>query len=189
MIYFFRSRPLLLLMLSTLLLATPACRQNLAPPLSEVEIERLTEGQPEIFTLDNDHLTLKGLEGLYLGQPFEEGMKALQEYCEILEVFDGGWRHNHAVFKGCIIDQDHHTRTLRVGFWPSNENRVSTLELKDRRLSQPLVRARFTQIAGPLSKDLPRRGLLMMADPQYRLFASWDDGEEQPVHLIVGLQP
>ena len=188
MIHSLRLLPLTALSLLILSFAV-GCKQNLAPPLSDEDIQRFTQGQPEIFALHQGHLTLVGLDGLYLGQPFDEAMEKLEEHCDLLEVFDGGWRHNHAVFKGCIIDEGPRTRTLRVGFWPTNENRVSTLELKDRRLNQPLIRARFTQIAGPLTQDLPRRGLLMMADSQHRLFASWDDGEDQPAHIIIGFQP
>lgn len=175
-----------LLLLATL---TGCKKARMAPPMTPDEIARHTQDQPQIFVEKNGALTLEGIEELYLGQPQHEAMAVLNEICPVIETFDGGWRHNHAVFKGCIIDDGHHTKTLRAGFWPHNDNRVSTLEIKDRTLSLPLVRARFSQIADSLTEDLPRRAILMMASPQYRLFANWDDGEDGFAHIIIGFQP
>ena len=177
---------LFLLWSSSLLLG---CNRQIAPPLTAEEIEEATKDQPQIFLFHEGNLTLEGLEGLYLGQEFDAAMKALHEHCEVLEIYDGGWRHKNAVFKGCIIDIEETTRTVRVGFWPHNQNRVSTLEIKEDPIPMRVVRARFSQIAGALTMDLPRRGLLMMTDENYRLFASWDDGEAEAAHILVGFQP
>lgn len=179
----------LVLFLLAIVVTATACQQQKAPPLTQTELDEITRGQPEIFVEINGALTLEGIEDLYLGQPYDEALAVLNDYCSTLETFEGGWRHNDAVFKGCIIEEGGHITTLRAGFWPQNENRVSTLEIKDRRLSQPLIRARFTQVAGELTQDLPRRGILMMTSPEYRLFASWDDGQNAPVHIIIGFQP
>lgn len=180
-----------ILMICLLATSLTACKKaRMAPPMTPQEIARHTEGQPQIFIAKNNTLTLEGIEALYLGQPHEEAMAILNELCPVIETFDGGWRHNHAVFKGCTIDDDSdHTRTVRAGFWPHNGNRLSTLEIKDRPLSLPLVRARFTEQADTLTEDLPRRAILMMATPEYRLFANWDDGEAGAAHLIIGFQP
>ena len=166
-----------------------ACQKKLAPPLSDADIQRLTEGEPQIFVEKNGTLTLEGIEDLYLGQSKEDAMKVLTDYCGTLEVFDGGWRHNQAVFKGCIIDDGPQTKTLRAGFWPHNGDRLSTLEIKDRPLNLAVVRARFSEFADELTEDLPRRGILMMATPDYRLFANWDEGQHGHAHLIIGFQP
>lgn len=176
--------------LALLCLTLPACDFNRkAPPLTAAEIQEITEGQPEIFLFQQGTLTLEGMEAFYLGQSQQDAMERLGEVCDVIETYDGGWRHNQSVFKGCVIDEDNRIWSLRVGFWPQNENRVSTLEIKDRPLNPRLVRARFAQSAGQLTMDLPRKGLLMMGSPQYRLYASWEGSEAEPVHLIVGLQP
>lgn len=180
-----------LLLLAVFLLSIPlgGCRNKLATPLTAEEITALTRGEPVIFTVDDGNLGLEGLDGFYLGQDHQAAMTRLHEVCEVIETFDGGWRHNDAVFKGCIIDTEEITTTLRVGFWPQNGNRVSTLEIKERPLDQRVVRARFSELAAPLTLDLPRKGLLMMANTRYRLFASWDDGLDGPAHLTIGFQP
>ncbi len=160
-----------------------------APRMTAEEIAEVTEGQPEIFVQTEKGLTLEGIEDFYLGQEKEEARSLLEEICDVVEVYDGGWRHKNAVFKGCVIDEDARVWSLRVGFWPHNDDRVSTLEIKDRVLSPQVVRARFTEMSGALVQDLPRRGLVMMANSDHKLFASWDDGLDQPAHLIVGFHP
>lgn len=160
-----------------------------AEPLSDEEIEKLTDGQPEIFVDKNGSLTLEGIEDLYLGQSRREAMAVLEEYCDRIHTYDGGWRHAEAVFEGCIIDDGEHFKVIRAGFWPFNDDRVSTLEIKWRQIPLPVVRARFAQIADDLSEDLPRRGILMMATSRYRLLANWDDGADGPAHITIGFHP
>lgn len=168
-----------------------ACdRSRTAPPLTDEEIESLTANQPQIFIEQNGTLTLEGIEKLYLGQSYDEAMEVLDGYCEQVMVFEGGWRHDHATFKGCdVFKDDGHIKTLRAGFWPKADNRLSTLEIRDRAISLPVVRARFSQIADELREDLPRRGILMMQSSRYRLIANWDDGADEPAHITIGFHP
>jgi hypothetical protein len=177
--------------LAVTLLSTVACEHHRkVPPLSEEEIRELTADQPQLFIDTGATLTLEGMEDLYLGQSYEDGMEALRSYCgERINVFDGGWRHSDAVFKGCLVDEGSTTITLRAGFWPFNDNRVSTLEIRSQRVSLPVVRARFTELSDELTMDLPRRGLLQMANSRYRLVANWDEGLDQPAHITVGYHP
>lgn len=186
-----RSQSIAILVLTAVaLVLSVACeRYRKAPPLTDEEVEELTDGQPQIFVRQHGTLTLEGIENLYLGQEQDEAMEALDEYCETIKVFDGGWRHSDAVFKGCNVYAGDDSMTLRAGFWPFNDDRVSTLEIQSRPIPQSVVRARFVQIADELSEDLPRRGLLRMASTRYRLIASWDDGADEPPHIIIGFHP
>ncbi|MBA2662771.1 MAG: hypothetical protein H0U74_10780 [Bradymonadaceae bacterium] len=166
-----------------------ACQNRLAPPLSPEQIESATRDQPLIFIDSQGALSLEGAEKLFLGQDEASALAVLDEYCDRLEVYKGGWRHKHAVFKGCIIEVGDDTRTIRAGFWPHNGNRVSTLEVKHHNFEPQLVRARFMQYADELTEDIPRPGALMMASTRYKLFASWDDGAKAPTHITVGFIP
>ncbi len=174
-------------LLSTFLVGCERYRK--APPLTDAEIEELTEGQPEIFLRKKGSVTLEGIEDLYLGQPYEEAIEILEEYCDALVVFDGRWRHSDAVFKGCDIFDGNDTKTLRAGFWPFNDDRLSTLEIRHHPIPQPVVRARFAQFADELNEDLPRRGLLIMASTRYRLIANWDAGADEAAHITIGYHP
>ncbi len=181
---------LLFLILATSLTLVACERNRLANPLSDDEIEELTKGQPQIFLKKDGTLTLEGIEDLYLGQSYDEAMEVLDEYCEYIMVFEGGWRHRDATFKGCdVFKDDGSIMTLRAGFWPFADNRLSTLELRDGAFSMPVVRARFTELADELKEDLPRRGILMMQSTRYRLIASWDDGASEPVRITIGFHP
>ena len=185
-------RPLSLLLAATLLtISAIGCEKHRkAPPLSDAEIEELVAGQPQIFVDKQSSMTLEGIENLYLGQSYDEAMEALHGYCgDGITVYDGGWRHSDAVFKGCLIDEGTTTRTIRAGFWPFNDDRVSTLEIKSQVIALPVVRARFSQLSQELSLDLPRRGLLQMANNRYRLIANWDEGLDKPVHITIGFHP
>ncbi len=185
------SRATLIGALAVFLLFAAACEHHRkVPPLTEAELEELTVDQPRLFVETGGTLTLEGMEELYLGQPYEEAMEALGGYCgDRINVFEGGWRHSDAVFKGCLVDEGSTTITLRAGFWPFNDNRVSTLEIRSQRVSLPVVRARFSQISNELTMDLPRRGLLQMANSRYRLVANWDEGLDQPAHITIGYHP
>ncbi len=180
---------LIMSLLVSALLVSACKRDRRAPELTAEEIRELTEGQPDIFIEREGTLTLEGIEELYLGQTKGEAMEVLNDYCEALQVFEGGWRHSNAVFKGCIIGSGDDIKTIRAGFWPFNNDRLSTLEIQSRSIPQPVVRARFTEIADVLQEDLPRRGILMMASSRYRLLANWDDGLDEPVHLTIGFHP
>jgi hypothetical protein len=180
---------LLHLALFTLVLTSLACQGRKADPLSPQEVAEVTKGQPLIFVENKGGLSFEGLEGLYLGQSEGEAMAVLEELCRVIEVFEGGWRHRNAVFKGCIIEEEGQVKTIRAGFWPHKDHQLSTLELKEKNFSPKLVRARFTALAGPLSQDMPRPGALIMVSERYRLFANWDAGRDGPTHLTMGLQP
>ena len=175
--------------LVVMLLVSLGCGQRIAEPMSEAEILSVVQGQPKIFLPVQGTLALEGAEGLFLGQEEQEALAVLGELCGNLEVYDGGWRHKDAVFKGCIIEQDGETRTIRAGFWPHNGNRVSTLEVKHYNFTPDLVRARFTQFASALTEDIPRPGALIMASTRFRLFASWDEGAQSATHITVGYIP
>lgn len=180
---------LLLSIVASALLSTACKRNRTAPTLSAEEIQELTKDQPDIFIKRDGSLTMEGVENLYLGQSYDDAMEVLDDYCEVIKVFEGGWRHSHAVFKGCIIGSGPEAKTIRAGFWPFNEDRLSTLEIQSRPIPQPVVRARFTEIADELKEDLPRRGLLVMASSRYRLLANWDDGVDEPAHITIGFHP
>lgn len=180
---------LLYLGLLGLVLTSLACKGRKADPMSPQEIAEVTQGQPLIFVENQGGLSFEGMESLYLGQSEGEAMAVLEELCRVIEVFEGGWRHRDAVFKGCIIEEEGRVKTIRAGFWPHKDNQLSTLELKEKNYSPKLVRARFTAVAGPLSQDMPRPGALIMVSQRYRLFANWDEGRDAPTHLTMGLQP
>lgn len=184
-------RPAAALVLAALTTTTLACRPPQAAPMTDDEIARATEGQPRIFLVDERGLTLEGAEQFYLGQDEAQALEELDRLCGKPEVYDGGWRHKGAVFKGCIIENGPEVRTVRVGFWPHNGNRVSTLEVKHKPLPYEAVRARFTQTFGAdaLVSDVPRHGALIMATEQYKLFAHWDEGIDSPTHVTVGFEP
>jgi hypothetical protein len=165
------------------------CQGRKVTGMSPEEIAEAVAGQPVIFVEKSGGLAFEGVEQLYLGQPEADAMATLESLCAVIEVYEGGWRHRNAVFKGCIIEEGSRIRTIRAGFWPHNDNRVSTLELKEASLDPRLVRARFTQVAGPLREDLPRPGVLIMTSDRYRLFANWDEGRHGPTHLTMGFQP
>ncbi len=185
-----KRRIIAIIVVATLAVGVVACdRSRTATPLTDEELEELTDGQPEIFIEQKGTLTLEGIEKLYLGQPHEEAMEVLDDYCERIKTFDGGWRHAEAVFKGCIIDDGTDFITIRAGFWPFADNELSTLEIQSERIPMDVVRARFTQVAGELQQDLPRRGILMMADDRYKMLANWDDGADEPAHITVGFHP
>ena len=169
--------------------STGCDRDRRVPPLTADEIEELTRGEPQIFVERHGSLTLEGIEDLYLGQSYDEALEVLDDYCDRIKTFDGGWRHKEATFKGCILPADEGYKTIRAGFWPFNDNELSTLEIQSRAISQQVVRARFTELAGELTEDLPRRGILMMASERYRLIANWDDGAHEPAHITVGFPP
>lgn len=165
-------------------------RDRTATPLTDEEIAELTEDQPQIFVETNGTMTLEGIEDLYLGQPKDEAMEVLEDYCDgRINTYEGGWRRADAVFEGCIVDEGTHFKTIRAGFWPFNDDELSTLEIQSEPIPQPVVRARFSEIAGELTEDLPRRGILMMADERYRLLANWDDGADEPAHITIGFHP
>ncbi len=177
------------LILVGMLLISGGCGPRKAPPLSAEEIRYAVQGQPKIFLEREGSLALEGVDGLYLGQEEQEALAVLEKHCGRLEVYDGGWRHKGAVFKGCIIEKDGETRTIRAGFWPHNGNRVSTLEIKHYNFSPLVVRARFTEFADALTEDIPRPGAVIMASTRFRLFASWDDGATGATHITVGYIP
>lgn len=181
--------PLLASILAVGLLVAGCDRDRTVEPLTDDEIRELTEDQPEIFVEKMGTLTLEGIEDLYLGQSKDEAMEVLDDYCQRIQTFDGGWRHSDAVFKGCIIEEDGEFTTIRAGFWPFNDNELSTLEIQDQAIAQKVVRARFSQIADELTEDLPRRGILMMASERYKLLANWDDGLDEPAHITIGFHP
>ncbi len=171
-------------------LALAGCdRERTVTPLTDREVQQLTEDQPQIFVETQNTLTLEGIEDLYLGQDYDEAMNVLDDYCERIMTYDGGWRHSDAVFKGCIIDEGTHYKTIRAGFWPFRDDELSTLEIEDRVIEPDVVRARFTELSDRLTEDLPRGGLLMMASPDYRLIANWDDGTDEPAHITIGFPP
>ncbi|MFU8806439.1 MAG: hypothetical protein ACNA8W_21685 [Bradymonadaceae bacterium] len=188
------TRPLIaigaiLLIVGAVIVGALGCQSRKAPQLTPEEIAQIVEGQPRIFIEKEGALTLEGVEELYLGQSEADAMAILERICAVVEVYEGGWRHKDAAFKGCIVEDGAHLKTIRAGFWPHNDNRVSTLEIKEAGHDPKLVRARFTEVGGPLSEDMPRPGVLIMASERYRLFANWDEGAKGPTHITIGFQP
>ncbi|RAL24941.1 hypothetical protein DL240_01655 [Lujinxingia litoralis] len=185
------TRQLAMLLLLALPALSTACKNaRRAPSLTEDQVAEYTRDQPEVFVPRGGAIGFDQFETLHLGMEQAPAMAELERICGKLEVFEGGWRHKEASFHGCVIENDDGTQTvIRGGFWPFNDNRLSTLELKSRNLGAGLVRARFMQVAGPLTEDLPRRGTLMMASERYRLFANWDEGGQGPTHLTIGYEP
>lgn len=181
--------PAVLVVFAVASLLSGCDRDRTVTPLTDSEIGELTEGQPQIFIEKNGSLTLEGIEDLYLGQPHDEAMEVLDDYCDRIMTYEGGWRRKDAVFKGCIIDDGVNFITIRAGFWPFNDDRLSTLEIQSEVIPMSVVRARFTEIAGKLTEDLPRRGILIMADDRYKMLANWDDGADEPAHITIGFHP
>ena len=158
------------------------------PLLSEAEVAAELKGAPQII-IGGEKPTLEGLEAFYLGQPEADAMQKINAWCGNPTVYEGGYRRENAVFRGCATPEHPMLHSFRVGFHPKLDNAVFTLEVKRRSISLPTIRARFYEALGTPFEDLPRSGIVRMRSERYNLFASSDDGKDRPVHIVFGTNP
>lgn len=178
------TRILAILILATTALA--ACDNKVPPPSAE-ERQAILEDAPEIFAAHDDHVTLDGIETIYLGQPKEEALEALGEYCPKTMEYRGGDFAKNAWFRGCVFREPRGAVvSVRVGFWPKLGDQVATLEVKRNDVKLDVVRERFRDFADDVTFDVPRAGILEMRTKKYQIHADIDEGAEGPTHITLG---
>lgn len=172
------------LLLITLILS--ACERKVPPPGPEERQEILADA-PEIFATKDDTATLRGIESLYLGQPKEDALEALGEFCPKTMEYRGGKLSKNAWFRGCVIPEPEGDITsIRVGFWPQLDDHVATLEIKRKDVELDQVRERFREFVDDVKVDLPHPGMLEMRGQKYQVLADIDEGAEGPAHITLG---
>lgn len=178
--------------LATLLVlgvALVACEPE-SPPPSEKEAKQILEGQPELFIERDKHWTLEGLDGIELGQPRDEALEALSEICPQTMEYRAGNLGDNAWFRGCEFERPHDgVVSVRVGFWPKLDDRVSTLEIKRLNASAPVVSERFRQLVGEVESEVVRSAFVQMRGKKYQMMADWDEGKNGPAHIAAGFNP
>ncbi len=181
-------RYLLFFFAATLLLT--ACDRKLPPPSAE-EREAILQDAPEIIVTDDERISLAGIESLYLGQPADEALEALDELCPKTMDYQTGEMGKSASFRGCVFSEPKgEVLSVRVGFWPKIDDRLATLEVKRSDIELDAVRERFRDfVDDDLSVDLLRSGLLEMRSTKYQLMADTDDGPQGPTHITMGYSP
>ncbi len=180
----FMKRLLLAVFLPALALA--ACDRKLPPPSPEQQ-QAILKDAPPIFATEHDHATLRGLDGIFLGQDKKAALAKLRQLCPKTMEYHNGFLGGDATFQGCVFDKPRGPiSSIRVGFWPRIGDKVATLEVKrdDIRLDQ--VRERFRQFAGKLSVDVPHPGMVEMRAQKYQIMADDDQGKNAPVHIAFG---
>lgn len=169
--------------------ALSACDPAPSTP-DEAQLERLLEGQPDIFVQTDPHYTLEGLEGIHLGQPRDAALEALSRICPETMEYRAGDLGARAWFRGCEFPRARQgIVSVRVGFWPNIDDRVATLEVKRLGLSSPVVSARFRQHIGGVNEEMIRSGFVQMRGERYQMMADWDDGKDGPAHIATGFNP
>lgn len=179
-----RLNAIVLLLLVSLIL--PACDRKAEPPSPE-ERQAILQDAPSIFTRVDGNATLRGIENLYLGQSRDEALDELSEMCPRAMEYRTGEEKEKAWFRGCVFRQARGPIvSVRVGFWPRLDNRVSTLEVKRADIGLEAVRERFREFVDEVTVDLPRPGLLEMRAKKYQIMADIDEGAEGPTHITLG---
>jgi hypothetical protein len=164
----------------------PACDRTVEPPSAE-ERETILKDAPEIFTTHGDNATFQGVESIYLGQPKDEALAALAEFCPKTMEYRGGRLSEEAWFRGCVFRKpEGPIVSVRVGFWPRLDDQVSTLEVKRTDIGLDATRERFREFADELTLDVPRPGMIEMRAQKYQMLADIDEGAEGPTHITFG---
>jgi hypothetical protein len=175
--------------LAALLLATAllsACDRTVPPPTAE-EQQAILEDAPEIFATRGDNATLKGIETIYLGQPKDDALEALADFCPKTMEYRGGRLSDDAWFRGCVLREPKGPIvSIRVGFWPRLGDQVSTLEVKRNDIGIDAARERFRQFADEVIFDIPHPGMVEMRAPKYQMIADIDEGADGPTHITFG---
>lgn len=142
---------------------------------------------PELLERRHGRPALTDLDGLYLGQPAEEGRTNLESYCDdpVRREQEG----SGAYFLGCPADQVDGVEMIRVGFWPRIDERVATLEVKRTFVAPPAVWSALQPFVDSATETNRTAQTITALDDNWRFFADWDQGYDGPVHLTVGLDP
>lgn len=182
------ARPLAaILLLGLALLALAAGCKSDQPPDAWKTVS--LEDHPPVFEMRQGHPALARLEGLHLTQSHDAAVAALKKHYCPHPVRKDGRMGDDAYFLGCRL-QDHPTlQFIRVGFWPSIDDRVATLEFKRKSLPPAVVHRRFQALNLEPTNQHYQQRLIQIATKDYRLLADWDEGLEGPAHIIVGLAP
>lgn len=163
-----------------------ACDNKLPPPSAE-ERQAILNDAPEVFATHDDHITLSGIETLYLGQSKGEALEALAAFCPKTMEYRGGEFAENAWFRGCVFREPiGPIVSLRVGFWPKLGDQVATLEIKRNDVKLDAVRERFRDFADEVTFDVPRAGILEMRSKKYQIHADIDEGADGPTHITLG---
>ncbi|QDG50016.1 hypothetical protein FIV42_04445 [Persicimonas caeni] len=171
-------------LLTTILLT--ACDNRVEPPSAE-ERQAILKDAPEVFATRDDHATLKGIETLYLGQPKDDALDALAEFCPKTMEYKGGDFAQNAWFRGCVFREPRGALiSVRVGFWPKLDDQVATLEVKRTDVKLEAVRERFRDFVDEVTFDVPRAGILEMRSEKYQIHADIDEGADGPTHITMG---
>lgn len=169
--------------------ALVACEADTEPPSPE-QARQILEGQPQIFVEKDDHFTLEGLGDIAIGDSKPEALEELETICPKTMEYRVGKLGGDAWFRGCEFTKPRDgVVSVRVGFWPSLDDRVATLEVKREGLSAPVVSERFRQFVGGVQSETVRSGFVQMRAQTYQMMADWDEGKEGPAHIAAGFNP
>jgi hypothetical protein len=166
-----------------------ACEEKTPAPTPEERQDILADA-PDLFVVDERGVTLEGVESFYLGQPKDQALEALQDFCPKTMDYRAGKEDKDAWFRGCVLPEARGSITsVRVGFWPVLDERVATLEVQRTGVSVAAARERFRDLVDELSVDLHRPGIVEMRSHTYQMLADVDDGTQAPTHITVGYNP
>lgn len=162
--------------------------QNGPEKLTSAEVESFLKDAPRVIVNDGK-VRLDGIEEFYIGQSFEEASAFLKKRCLKPLELAPDWKRANTFFLGCLLPDDPKLLSFRIGFHPQLNKQVFTLEVQRANLSLNTVRAQFYKRLGEPFEDIPKAGVLRMRSKEHNLFASWDNGLDGPMHLIVGINP
>lgn len=177
----------LLAAIATISLTNLACEADQPPPTG-AEREALLADQPEIFVERDGHLALEGLPGVWVTQPKDEALAAIEALCDDPMEYRVGDLGGNAWFRGCEFDEPRDgVVSVRVGFWPRIDDRVAVVEVKRQGLAPAVVRERFRDRADITGLDMVRPHYVQMEGERYQMVAAWDEGLEGPARISAGL--
>jgi hypothetical protein len=167
-------------------LALTACDRTVEPPSPEQRASIL-KGAPQVFATHDDHVTMAGIETIYLGQPKDAALEALAEFCPKTMEYRGGKLAEDAWFRGCVFQEPiGPIVSIRIGFWPRLGDQVSTLEVKRNDVRLDAVRERFRELVGDVTFDVPHPGMVEMRAQKFQMIADIDEGAQGPTHITFG---
>ncbi len=147
---------------------------------------------PQIIERRDGRPAFVEIEELYLGQSKAEAKQALRSYCgDDLVRRGSGHSDDQAYFVGCRLEDDSPLRFVRVGFWPKLDDAVAVIEIKRESLIPSAMLDQFERLVddGDIERQAIKDHLVAFDTSRHRLYADWDEGFDDPAHLVVGFVP
>lgn len=169
-------------------ISTVACKPRDVARTPEEHAEILKDA-PQLFVPEDGERgpSLAGIGDIYLGQEKEAALAELAKLCPKTMEFRAGKAGENAWFRGCVLREPlDGIVSVRVGFWPRLDDRVSTLDIKRDNITLSQARERFRELVPELKGEYPHPGVIEMRAEKYQMLADIDDGVDGPTHIAMG---